>query len=284
MLHLTHPLAEIFFPDRSQSDALSKTTHLGIGAHQDDLEMLAIHGILAGYDNPEAAFTGITVTDGRGAPRNGPYADFSDDELWAVRNKEQKEAAKIGKYLAQILLNFPSKVVKSPDRRNVVEDLKIILEETRPQVIYTHNLADKHDTHVAVALAVLEACREVPALMQNVKLYGCELWRGLDWLPDDRKVALDVSVHPELQDALLAVFQSQIIGGKRYDLATMGRRQANATFYQSHAVDKASRMVYAMDLTPLIHNREMSISHFIAEMILGLSQDVKNRFKRLNGE
>lgn len=284
MLQLTHPQAEIFFPDPFQSNALAQTTHLGIGAHQDDLEMMAIHGILAAYDDPEAAFTGVTVTDGRGAPRNGPYADFSDDDLWAVRKQEQKEAAEIGNYLAQVLLNFPSKDVKSPNRKNIVNDLKIILEETLPQVIYTHNLADKHDTHAAVALAVIEACRALPALMQNVKLYGCELWRGLDWLPDDRKVALDVSAHPELQDALLAVFQSQIAGGKRYDLATIGRRQSNATFYQSHAVDKASRMVYAMDLTPLIHNREMSISGFIAEMILGLSQDVKIRFKRLNGE
>ena len=284
MLHLTHPLAEIFFPDRSQSDALSKTTHLGIGAHQDDLEMLAIHGILAAYDDPEAYFTGVTVTDGRGAPRNGPYADFSDDDLWTVRNNEQKEAAEIGKYLAQVLLNFPSEDVKSPNRKNVIDDLKIILEETRPQVIYTHNLSDKHDTHVAVALAVIEACREMPALMQNVTLYGCELWRGLDWLPDDRKVALDVSAHPELQDALLAVFQSQIAGGKRYDLATIGRRQANATFYQSHVVDRAARMVYAMDLTPLIHNRELSISRFITEMVQGLAQDIKNRLEKLDNK
>jgi LmbE family N-acetylglucosaminyl deacetylase len=284
MFHLTHPQAEIFFPDPSQYAELSKTTHLGIGAHQDDLEMMAIHGILAAYDDPGAAFTGVTVTDGRGAPRNGAYVNFSDDALWAVRNEEQKAAAKIGNYLAQVLLNFPSEVVKSTERAAVVEELKLILQETLPQVIYTHNLADKHDTHVAVALAVLEACRDLPGWMPDVKVYGCELWRGLDWLPDDHKVALDVSAHPELQDALLAVFQSQIAGGKRYDLAAIGRRQANATFYQSHAVDKATRMVYAMDLTPLIWNREINISDFIAEMIQGLAQDVKNRYYRLDGE
>ena len=29
--------------------------------------------------------------------------------------------------------------------------------------VYTHNLDDKHDTHVAVALKVIEAIRDLPA-------------------------------------------------------------------------------------------------------------------------
>ena len=284
MLHLTQPQAEIFFPDPSTTNVLSKTTHLGIGAHQDDLEMMAIHGILTAYDDPQAAFTGVTVTDGRGAPRNGSYANISDDELWAVRIEEQKEAARIGHYQAQLLLNYPSRRVKSPARNDVVDDLKTILLETHPHVIYTHNLTDKHDTHAAVALAVIEACRALPDLMRNVTVYGCEIWRSLDWLPDDRKVTLDVSAHPKLQDDLLAVFRSQIAGGKRYDLAAIGRRLANATFFESHETDTASRMVYAMDLTPLVHNRNLVISDFLADLIQELEGEVKNSLERLGGK
>jgi hypothetical protein len=55
---------------------------------------------------------------------------------------------------------------------------------------------------------------------------GCEVWRDLDWLLDSDKVALDSSAKPELAAALLKVFDSQISGGKRYDLATLGRRAA----------------------------------------------------------
>ena len=284
MLHLTQPQAEIYFPDPSTINILSKTTHLGIGAHQDDLEIMAIHGILTAYDDPQAAFTGVTVTDGRGAPRNGSYVNITDDELWAVRIEEQKEAARVGHYQAQFLLNYPSRMVKSPARNDVVDDLKTILLETHPHVIYTHNLADKHDTHVAVALAVIEACRAMPDLMKNVTVYGCEIWRSLDWLPDDRKVALDVSAHPKLQDDLLAVFRSQIAGGKRYDLAAIGRRLANATFFESHETDTASRMVYAMDMTPLVHNRNLVISGFLADLIQGLEGEVKNSLERLGGK
>jgi LmbE family N-acetylglucosaminyl deacetylase len=272
--------AEIYFPDLTKSD-LSKTTHLGIGAHQDDLEMLALHGILTAYDDPQAAFTGVTVTDGRGAPRTGPYADITDDGLRAVRFEEQKAAARIGKFQAQIFLDYPSKDVKFGNRHQVVEDLKTILQATQPEVIYTHNLADKHDTHVAVALAVLAACRESSSLTKGSKIYGCEVWRGLDWLPDDQKVALDVSAHPEFQEELLAVYKSQIAGGKRYDLAAVGRNLANATFYQSHVTDQANRMVYAMDLTPLVRDPEINISSFVDAFIQNLADNVRDRIESL---
>jgi len=280
MLTFSKPEAEIFFPN-SEEKKLSKTTHLGIGAHQDDLEIFAIHGILEAYDSPQKYFTGVTVTDGRGAPRSGTYAGMSNDDLWEIRVKEQKHAATIGKYLAQILLNVDSKQIKSPPRKSIIEDLKIILRKASPEVVYTHNLADKHDTHVAVALAVIEALRALDPPLEGIKLYGCEVWRGLDWLPDKDKVAFDISQHVDLQESLLRVFESQIAGGKRYDLATMGRRLANATYYQSHQTDAANRMVYAMDLTPLVDNPTMAVDRFITDTIASFTEDVIGRVQRL---
>ncbi len=283
MIEFSNPEAEIFFPDEAQVN-LTKTTHLGIGAHQDDLEIFAIHGILEAFDDPDKHFTGVTVTDGRGAPRTGPYAGVKDDDLWKIRVQEQKTAAEIGNYLAQFLLNYLSESVKTSPNKGLIKDLKAILRAARPNVIYTHNLADKHDTHVAVALAVIEAIRALDPTLQDVKLYGCEVWRGLDWLPDDDKISLDVSRHPDLQSALLGTFKSQIAGGKRYDLATLGRRLANATYFQSHQTDTADRMVYAMDLTPLIHNPNMAIDRYMVGFILALSKDVSERIERYNNQ
>jgi LmbE family N-acetylglucosaminyl deacetylase len=280
MLELFNPEAEVFFPDEIKTD-LAKTTHLGIGAHQDDLEIFAIHGILEAYNASQQFFSGVTVTDGRGAPRSGPYAGMSDDDLWKVRVQEQKKAALIGKYLAQILLNYPSKQIKTYPRDNLIKDLTSIFTAVSPKVIYTHNLADKHETHVAVALAVIEALRGLDPPIEGLKLYGCEVWRGLDWLPDEDKIAFDVSHHTNLQKALISVFKSQIAGGKRYDLATMGRRRANATYYHSHSTDTASQMVYAMDLTPLVDNPSMAIDRFIVSAIQSFADDVARRVNLL---
>ncbi len=158
-----------------------------------------------------------------------------------------------------------------------------IIQACQPQIIYTHNLADKHDTHVAVGLSVIEALRRMGEGARGITVYGSELWRGLDWLPDAQKVALDVSSHPELQSVLLQAFTSQIAGGKRYDLAAMGRKRANATYYQSHHTDQAELMVYAMDLTPLITDPKLSIEGFVDKAIQNLAKDVRDRLQRLGG-
>ena len=282
MITFKNPMAEVYFPDSSiDASHLSQTTHLAVGAHQDDIEIFAIHGILEAFDHPEKHFTGITVTDGRGAPRSGSYAEMSDDDLWHIRCEEQRKAAQIGKYHAQFLLNYTSDAIKSPVSRDLIDDLKQILAAANPEIIYTHNLADKHDTHVAVALALIQAIRELNPLLTDVTLFGCEVWRGLDWLPDDLKVAFDVSRHTDLQEALLSIYESQIAGGKRYDLATMGRRLANATYHQSHLTDAAASIVYAMDLTPLITHPETSIDGFISRIIQTFETDVRSSLNRL---
>ena len=77
---------------------------------------------------------------------------------------------------------------------------------------------------------------------------------------DADKVVFDCSAHESLQAALLGVFDSQICGGKRYDLATMGRRKANATYFESHGVDEAQQLAYAMDLTPLVADPKRDVA------------------------
>jgi LmbE family N-acetylglucosaminyl deacetylase len=180
-----------------------------------------------------------------------------------VRRDEQLEAARIGKYAALVLLDFPSAAVKDPADTNPVDDLVLLLEAARPSIIYTHNLVDRHPTHVATALRLISALRQLPKDQQPEKVLGCEVWRDLDWLSEGDRVALDVSAHPELQRRLLAVFDSQIAGGKRYDLAALGRRRAHATFNSSHQVDQAEGLVYALDLTPLVKVPDLEIRVFL---------------------
>jgi hypothetical protein len=148
-------------------------------------------------------------------------------------------------------------------------------------VVYTHSLADKHDTHVGVALRVIEAIRSLPAEDRPQRLFGCEVWRDLDWMVDSDKVAFDVSAHENLQAALLGVFDSQICGGKRYDLATMGRRRANATYFATHGTDIATGMIFAMDLTPLIRDPDKSVQAFVEELTGRFVQEVTGRLARL---
>ena len=270
--------AQLFVPDGlSAEHALSRTTHMAVGAHQDDLEIMAFDGILKCFQREDRWFTGVVVTNGAGSPRDDLYKDYTDEAMRAVRIKEQKKAAVLGEYAAQALLDYPSSAIKDSSNKDPVEDITLLLKMAQPEVVYTHNLADKHDTHVAVTLRVIEAIRAFPEQARPRSLYGCEVWRDLDWMVDQDKVAFDCSGHQNLQAALLGVFDSQVSGGKRYDLATMGRRRANATYFASHGTDVATGLIYAMDLTPLIQDPSQDIESYVQAYLNRFAQEVQTR-------
>ncbi|MFA7172937.1 MAG: PIG-L family deacetylase [Kiritimatiellia bacterium] len=268
MMKLSRKNADFFVPDDiEQVAALSRTTHLGVGAHQDDLEFMAMHGILTCFGVQDQWFSGVTVTDGAGSSRSGIYATYTDEEMCAVRCAEQRNAAILGQYGAQLQLDYPSSAVKGEDQSEVVEDLYNILIAARPQVVYTHNPADKHATHVGVCRALIKALRRLEPSQRPRQVLGCEIWRDLDWLPDSIKVVLDVSERTNISAALSGIFDSQITGGKRYDLAVAGRRKAHATFFESHNVDQSDALSFAMDMTPLVDDDSLSIADFVSDLI-----------------
>ncbi len=281
-MHLHIPTAEIFIPDGlAIEQALKRISHLAVSAHQDDIEIMAAAPILKCYQQPDLWFSGVVMTDGRGSPRDGDYKNYTDEAMRLVRISEQKKAANLGEYAALFMLDYPSKLVKDRAEQRPVDDLIQIFMATHPQEVYTHNLADKHDTHVGTALRVITAIRSLPASERPQKLFGCEVWRDLDWMVDDEKVGFDLSTHENLQSALLGVYDSQISGGKRYDLATLGRRRANATYYESHGVDVTTGLSYAMDLTPLILTPQKDINEYVQEHIQHFAHDVAERLTRL---
>ncbi len=279
-MNFSHSGASFFVPDDLPADAaLNRVTRLGIGAHPDDLEFMAFHGIAACHASEVDWFGGVTCTDGAGSVRTGVYASFDDEAMRAVRRREQDRAAQIGRYGVMIQLGHPSAAARSPCSAALHDDLLAILRAANPRVVYTHNLADKHETHVGVAVAVLQAIRALPPGERPGAVYGCEGWRGLDWLPDADKIVHDVSGHEALAAALNGTFDSQIAGGKRYDLGVAGRRSANATFLNPHAADQASAISFAMDLTPLAHDDSLDIVAYVDAFIESLRRDVTAKLR-----
>lgn len=279
-----HPdTAEIFIPDGTpMPEALARTTDLSIAAHHDDIEIMATEPILASFQREDRWFSGVVVSDGRGSPRSGIYKNYGDEEIRRIRFKEQRKAAIIGEYAAQIMLDYPSAVIKDGKNKDPIEDIARILVAMKPIRVYTHNLADKHDTHIGVALKVIAAIRSLPKPERPQNLYGCEVWRDLDWMVDEDKVPFALSQHENLQAALLGVFDSQISGGKRYDLAAMARRRANATYFMPREVDDQSMLSFAMDLSPLILDIEKEPLTFIKELLQHFFEDVQKRILKIS--
>lgn len=265
-------------PDGAPIDvALARTTHLGVGAHPDDLEIMAIEGILACYEGGERWFCGAIVTDGSGSPTGAeplPRATLRD-----VRRQEQERAATLGRYGAQVFLDYTSAGVKDVNERGTVADLVTLLRATRPEVVYTHALSDAHETHVAVALRLIAACRELPADERPARVLGCEVWRDLDWLSAVDLVRLPADERPELQAELIRVFGSQL-ATKNYEAAALGRRVAHAVFSESHASDRHRGLVWAMDLSPLVTHGGDPVE-FTRGLVRRFEDDVVARLERL---
>lgn len=241
-------------------------THLVFAAHQDDVEIMCGDGIVQCYDDEKKGLVAVIVGNGSGSPRSGKYANFTNEQMVRQRRTEQIRAAKIGRYAALIFLNYPSAEINS-ENSCLIADIQEIAKEFLPGTIYTHNPADKHNTHINVLKSVLSALRAITAEYRPQSFLGCECWRDLDWLNDEDKVIFDLSGHKRLLRRLIAAHKSQIRGGKRYDLAIQGRRLANATFSRSHAVNTAELVSFGIDLSPLLSDPGVSLRQFTENKI-----------------
>jgi len=271
---LLEQTADIFVPAAGDwRDALRSATHLGIGAHADDLEFMAFHGIeecRCGGGN----FAGVILTDGAGSVGGGT-------DLRETRRSEQRAAAKIGGYAVVIQLGLTSAQLKNPKDNTVRTLLDEVFRYAQPQTVYVHNPADRHDTHVAACLRTIDALRALPADRRPQSVYGCEVWRDLDWLSSEDRVRLDCGSDEKFASALNAVFRSQIGGGKRYDLAVIGRRRAQATFDDAHRADDADMITLAMDLMPLVSDPVLSVEEFTLGAVDRFRADVRDRLARM---
>ena len=282
-MKFSHPAADIFVPDAGVTAdvALARTTHLCVAAHQDDIEIMAYPGIAECFGRADRWFSGVVVTNGAGSPRAGVYANYTDTQMQEVRRQEQRKAAVVSEYSIQLQLAHPSSAVKDRANTDVQADLVALFTAAGAEVVYLHQPADKHDTHIGVLAHSIAALRQLPADRRPKRVLGCEVWRDLDWMLDSDKQVLDAGKFPNLAMALVGVFDSQISGGKRYDLATAGRRIAHATYHTSHATDQFQGITWAMDLTPLIANPALSLAEYTQGFVDRFKQDVAARLAKI---
>lgn len=261
-LALSRPEADVFVPAGGDAEAaLASVTHLGIGAHADDLEIMAYHGIRCGRSDPGMRFGGAICTDGSGATRAGAFARASDAEMRRIRRDEQREAARRGGYAAIVQLDHPSASVKRGVAPEVVDDLACVLEATRPDVVYTHNPMDAHLTHLGVCAATVDAVRRLPGPERPARVLGCEGWRGLDWLAGQDKSFLDLGDGADWS-SLIASFASQT-EGRPFDLGALGRARANAVFREQRAAGGNERLWLAVDLTSVTRDGGPDLESFV---------------------
>lgn len=267
-----NPKAEFYLPADAKCGPVK---YLCVSAHADDTEIMAFHGIKTSLEREDTEFNAVIVTDGAGSSRTGKYKNVTDADMVRLRNAEQKAVAEKAHYAGVWFLNYESRHERM---RELIDDLKEIIIKISPKVIYTHNICDSHRTHIMTVSALIAALKELKDVYCPESLFGMETWRDLDWLPEKNKLLFDVSCSNGLDAELLSMFESQTAGGKRYDLAAVARREANATFSASHAVDNFTKISYGMDLLPLV-KEEIPMSLYAVRLIDAFANEVIHNVK-----
>ena len=254
--------------------ALAATTDLGVVAHPDDLELLLASPVLACRDDPTRSFCGVVCADGAGSVRPPDLADLDRGAFVDLRAAEQVAAADAAGMGAVVLLGLASDEVSGtgPGRSTFVDALSALVAACRPGVVHTHDPADAHRSHVAVATGTVTALRRLPADRRPRRLVGWEGWRDLGWVAEDRVVWGDLA--DRVDDAVaLARHHASQLGPKRYDAAVAGRWRANATFAAQRDSDATDGLARGVDLTPLLDD-DVDPTTFVAGLVRSFAEGV----------
>ena len=268
---LTHTYFDPQFSNLEE--ALGHSTFLGVGAHPDDLEVMAHHGILAAKGSKNYHFSGVICTSGSGSVTGDSLKGSNEAGLAQVRAQEQINAAKLGQFGSCLLLAYESCEIKERLNHQFVSDLQDLLEITKPKVIYTHNIFDKHKTHVSVVVHLIAALKNLSYCPEA--FYGCEVWRGLDWIADEDKKILSPSDVNHVKE-LITCHKSQL-EEKDYAEATVARMKSNATFFDASKSDQFEHQLFAMDLLPLLG--DVSLKSWVEDHLLKFKKSVDENLK-----
>ena len=96
---------------------------------------------------------------------------------------------------------------------------------------------------------------------------------------------MEIIIQPDSQQAsqLAARIVARTVHEKPHavlGLATVGRRRANAVYFQSHATDEAEQLWFAMDLTPLVRDDKLDVGRFVLGHVDRFRTSVEEKIKK----
>ncbi len=181
---------------------MSKTV-LVVAAHPDD-EALGCGGTIARHiDNGDEVFT-IFVADGVTS-----RVDANQNDL-----NERETSAELARKVLGVSKNF---YLRLPDNRldslpliEVIKPIEKIIQDIKPNIVYTHHIGDLNVDHCITHKAVLTACRPMPKNSVQ-EIFAFEIMSSTDWILSNSEIFLpnyfvDISSYLEKKMDALGVY------------------------------------------------------------------------------
>jgi LmbE family N-acetylglucosaminyl deacetylase len=232
-----------------------------ISPHPDD-DVLGAGGVMIGAAEEGRGVFSVTVTDGRGSPQKGP--NISEEEMVDRRQKESMAALKVVGAAGGFYFRRRNSDLEGEEGRGVEKDLKDLFEWMAPDEVYLPAPYERHKTHQKVTRLAIDALRS--SIASKPFLLGYSLWGG--FLGGKKRLVKDIS--PFIRKKVEAVLaHSTQIAYKNYQQGILGRNNADAIFWESHDIQRASFVETFLDMTELLEAKELSLEDFIRQDMEG---------------
>jgi len=181
-----------------------------VAAHPDD-EVLGAGGAISHHSRSGDRVT-IAIL-GEGITSRSVSRDQADGSQLADLALDAKKAAAIMGCHDVRLIGLPDNRFDSLNLLDVVKVVEKLVEELRPEVVYTHHHGDLNQDHTVTARAVLTACRPLPG--QSVrKIYSFEVPSSTGWgfpeTPFVPNVFLDISATIQAKADAMSAYRSEL--------------------------------------------------------------------------
>jgi LmbE family N-acetylglucosaminyl deacetylase len=228
-----------------------------ISPHPDD-DILGAGGVMIEAAEKGRAVFSVTVTDGRGSPRKDPA--ISDEEMAERRQKESMAALKVVGAAGGFYFRRRSFDLEGEGGKEVEKDLKDLFEWLTPGEVYLPAPYERHKTHQKVTRLTLAVLRSSTA--PRPFLFGYSLWGG--FFGEKKRVVRDIT--PFVRKKVEAVLaHSTQIAYKNYQQGILGKNNAEAIFWESQEVQKATFVEPFLDMTELLEHKDLSLEDFIRQ-------------------
>lgn len=178
-------------------------TILILAAHPDD-EVLGCGGIIQKYvQQGDRVVVGI-VTDGSSSQYPG------DEAKYKAKIEECKKANELLGVSKVELLDFPDMKLDTVSHVELNNKINVLVEKTKPNIIYTHSHLDLNLDHVAVARATDVVCR--PGKTYLEKVFAYEVPSSSEWSRGDvfqPNIFVDVEVFLDQKIAALLIYKTE---------------------------------------------------------------------------
>lgn len=235
-----------------------KNKVLIVAAHPDD-EVLGCGGTAALHSHSGSETNLLILSTGIEARHKNIDGEYGE-EISKLRD-QTRQAAEILGIERTLFLDFPDNRMDSVALLDVVKAVEEVIEQFRPNIVYTHNPADLNIDHEITARAVITATRPFPG--QGVhSVYSFEVPSSTEWnlagknQPFSPNVFVDISSAMELKLKALEAYSSEIRTfphprSKEGILALSRMRGAQAGLPAAEGFKLVRSIVHSTDFDPL---------------------------------